>query len=94
MMVSSGDTSLDQTPERQGEIYWRPGELSRWDNMWNRWREINEGVNRDPNYNKKLKEFDYDQLEEKRPSIDAILQKSYKQIPGDFGYNGDTSSTS
>nr|DAR69529.1 MAG TPA: Baseplate wedge protein [Caudoviricetes sp.] len=95
--LSSGDTTLDQTAERKGEVYWRPGELARGaadSNHWNRWREINEGVNRDPNYDKKLKDFDYDELEDKRPSIDNILQKSYKQIPGDFGYNGDTSSSS
>lgn len=68
--------------------------MARWDNIYNRWREINEGVNRDPNYNKKLKDFDYDELEDKRAIVDSILQKSYKQIPGDFGYNGDTSSSS
>lgn len=95
--LSSGDTTLDQTAERGQEIYWRPGELARGaadSNHWNRWREINEGANRNPNYDKKLKDFDYDELEDKRASIDTILQKSYKQIPGDFGYNGDTSSSS
>lgn len=92
--LSSDGVTLDQTADRKQEVYWRPYELARWDNLWNRWREINEGVNKNPAYDKKLKDFDFDEFEDRRVSVDSILQKSYKQIPGDFGYNGDTSSSS
>lgn len=38
---------LDQTEKQRQEIYWRPYELARWDNHWNRWRE-NNGENKNP----------------------------------------------
>lgn len=39
--------NLDQTENQRQEVYWRPYELARWDNMWNRWRE-NNGENKNP----------------------------------------------
>lgn len=90
--LSKPGVTLDQTPERGQEIYWRPYELARWDNLWNRWREINEGANTNPAYDAKLQDFDHDEFEDSKGDIFAKLQKSYKQIPGDFGYNGDTKS--
>lgn len=37
---------LDQTDAQRMSIFWRPYELARWDNAWNRWRENNgENVN-------------------------------------------------
>lgn len=92
--LSSDGVTLDQTADRHQEVYWRPYELARWDNMWNRWREINEGVNRNPAFDRRLKDFDFDQFEDQRDSVDSIIQKKYKPISGDFGYNGDISSSS
>lgn len=39
--------NLDQTENQRQEIYWRPYELARWDNNFNRWRE-NLGENKSP----------------------------------------------
>lgn len=39
--------NLDQTEAQRMEVYWRPYELARWDNLWNRWRE-NNGANKNP----------------------------------------------
>lgn len=86
--LSRPDTTLDQTASRRQEIYWRPYELARWDNMWNRWRERNENVNTASSYDQKLKDFDYDTLEDQRTNVFDTIQKSYKPIEGDFGYNG------
>lgn len=86
--LSSADVGLEQTESRRQEIYWRPYELARWDNMWNRWRETQEGVNTNPAYDRKLPEFNYDELEEKRDPVDLIVRRKYKPISGDFGYNG------
>lgn len=90
--MSSEGVTLDQTKEKKGEVYWRPYELSRWDNHWNRWREVNEGANTNPAYDKKLKDFDWDEMEEKRPDISTLLQKNYKPVQGDFVYKGPTGS--
>lgn len=75
---------LEQTAERRQEIYWRPYELARWDNMWNRYREMWEGVNTGygPKDSKNLSgqsgngsqtDFDYDQLEGKNKSTNYYL---------------------
>lgn len=40
--------NLDQTEGQGQEIYWRPYELARWDNNWNRWRETGQGANKNP----------------------------------------------
>lgn len=50
---------LDQTEGQRQEIYWRPYELARWDNMWNRWRE-NNGENTNPG--KEPRTFDPDNI--------------------------------
>lgn len=38
---------LEQTAAQGASIFWRPYELARWDNQWNRWREAN-GENQSP----------------------------------------------
>lgn len=88
--LSDQSTTLDQTPDRKQEVYWRPYELARWNNMWNRWREINEGANTNAANDRKLRDFDHDEFEETKGDIYTKLQKAYKPIDGDFGYNGDT----
>lgn len=50
---------LDQTAGQRQEIYWRPYELARWDNSWNRWRE-NRGENKNPG--KDPRDFDPDSI--------------------------------
>lgn len=40
--------NLDQTAAAKQEVYWRPYELARWDNNWNRWREVGQGANKNP----------------------------------------------
>lgn len=69
--------SLEQTEDAKQEIYWRPYEIARWDNMWNRQREVN-GENRGAGTARR--EIDIDKLESQSDNMDSIINKKYGDI--------------
>lgn len=74
---------LEQTSKARQEIYWRPDELARWDNMWNRYREATKGANTNPG--KAPEDYNFDEVEDQRGTLDYVLRKKYATV-GDRDY--------
>lgn len=74
---------LDQTSKARQEVYWRPYELNRWNNAWNRYREVVKGANTNPGTS--LDQYDFDEVEDRKASLDSVMRKKFGTV-GDRDY--------
>lgn len=83
IFITAGNfKNLEQTADQRQEIYWRPYELARWDNQWNRYRETVQGAN--TKYGGPWVKYDHDEVENRKGTLDEVLRKKYAVLDRDY----------